>query len=442
MISHFKISRGLWVLATALLLILAACARTEPPTEPPATTEYELTVTVEGDGGVTSEPAGIDTANGEGTATFEEGTAVTLTATPGEGATFTGWAGDCTGTEACELVMDADQSVTATFTTEEPEPEPEPGTARLTVTKAGNGNGTVAVTGEDDALLLDCDFAEPCTVDVDEGTVLNITATPAEGHLVEITGCEAVDGSCTVTMDAATDVTVTFTDPDAGGPGDGDGDGDGEALFNVSSRDRTEASVTWTPGAWTSNARAEAQRTADLSAIVQEIVDREGWAEGNAMAFIIEGPAGQENVVAHGADSATTQSRWPDLVIVYDDGTSTTHKVGGIEDSAEEIIADGRAGGFEPGSTYTDSDLELTYDTSNQLDQLVGLRFPGVAVPQGATITSAYIQFSAKGTTTGGLPLQITGQAADNAAAFVCGPSPVLCPGAPEEDIEAAGLID
>ena len=31
------------------------------------------------------------------------------------------------------------------------------------------------------------------------------------------------------------------------------------------------------------------QRSSDLSAVVQEIVDREGWVSGNAMAFMIMG---------------------------------------------------------------------------------------------------------------------------------------------------------
>jgi hypothetical protein len=46
---------------------------------------------------------------------FNSGTAVTLTATPAAGATFTGWSGACTGTGTCAVTMNAAASVTANF---------------------------------------------------------------------------------------------------------------------------------------------------------------------------------------------------------------------------------------------------------------------------------------------------------------------------------------
>jgi hypothetical protein len=47
--------------------------------------------------------------------TFGYGTAVTLTASPATGSTFTGWSGACSGTGACSVTMNAAQTVTATF---------------------------------------------------------------------------------------------------------------------------------------------------------------------------------------------------------------------------------------------------------------------------------------------------------------------------------------
>jgi len=59
---------------------------------------------------------------------------------------------------------------------------------------------------------------------------------------------------------------------------------------NISSRNRSVASAAWSPPAWSSvGAAGTEQRTADLTAIVQEIVSRAGWQSGNAMAFIISG---------------------------------------------------------------------------------------------------------------------------------------------------------
>ena len=59
---------------------------------------------------------------------------------------------------------------------------------------------------------------------------------------------------------------------------------------NVSGRPRTSASTGWVPPAWnTRDERGPAQRTPDLSAVVQEVVNRSGWASGHAMAFVITG---------------------------------------------------------------------------------------------------------------------------------------------------------
>ncbi|WP_192180539.1 RTX toxin [Mesorhizobium amorphae] len=60
--------------------------------------------------------------------------------------------------------------------------------------------------------------------------------------------------------------------------------------FNVSARATTDASTAWTPDPWTTEgAQGLAERTPDLSAIVQEIVNRSGWAALNDMAFLITG---------------------------------------------------------------------------------------------------------------------------------------------------------
>jgi hypothetical protein len=68
-----------------------------------------------GTGTVTSSPAGIDCGS-TCTATYANGTTVTLTASAGVKSRFGGWSGDCTGRSACVLTMNADHSVTATFT--------------------------------------------------------------------------------------------------------------------------------------------------------------------------------------------------------------------------------------------------------------------------------------------------------------------------------------
>ena len=105
-----KLKHAFLVLSLLVLgVIVAACTDNTP--------EYALNVTVVGNGTVTSDTGDIDCSeDGDDCSDdFDENTSVTLTAAPAEGATFTGFSGDCTGT-TCTLEMDAAKNVTATFT--------------------------------------------------------------------------------------------------------------------------------------------------------------------------------------------------------------------------------------------------------------------------------------------------------------------------------------
>jgi hypothetical protein len=72
------------------------------------------------------------------------------------------------------------------------------------------------------------------------------------------------------------------------------------------------------------------------------------------------------------------------------------------------------------GSMYiTSTDLELVDDSgSNGNDQTVGIRFTSINVPQGSTITSAYIEFETDTTDSVSTSLTIHAQDSDNAPAF------------------------
>ncbi len=60
--------------------------------------------------------------------------------------------------------------------------------------------------------------------------------------------------------------------------------------FDLTSRPLTRAQVTWMPPAWRKkSAHGRDQRTPDLSAIIQEIIDEAGWQRGGAMNFVISG---------------------------------------------------------------------------------------------------------------------------------------------------------
>jgi hypothetical protein len=89
--------------------------------------------------------------------------------------------------------------------------------------------------------------------------------------------------------------------------------------------------------------------------------------------------------------------------------------IGAAADDAEEL-----ASGVVD---LTSSDLELVSDGGKL--QTVGLRFTGIPLARGATITNAYVQFQTDEISTGAANLTLQGQAADNAAAFTTATSNV-----------------
>jgi PKD repeat protein len=59
---------------------------------------------------------------------------------------------------------------------------------------------------------------------------------------------------------------------------------------NISNRATTVAAVDWNPEAWTKKGQTgPVQRTPDISSIIQEVVDRQGWSSGNSLVLIITG---------------------------------------------------------------------------------------------------------------------------------------------------------
>ena len=84
--------------------------------------------------------------------------------------------------------------------------------------------------------------------------------------------------------------------------------------YDITNRSTTAASVAWTPTSWTTGSD---YNSPDLKAIVQEIVNRSGWASGNSMAFIITGSGSRTAESWNG-----TGTNQPRLVIEYSIGSS------------------------------------------------------------------------------------------------------------------------
>jgi type IV pilus assembly protein PilY1 len=83
------------------------------------------------------------------------------------------------------------------------------------------------------------------------------------------------------------------------------------ATNNISGRSYTAATATWSPTAWTNGTT---YNSADLTSVVQEIVNRGGWNPGNAMAFKITGTGFRR---AYAQDYASNESYAPMLYIKY-----------------------------------------------------------------------------------------------------------------------------
>ena len=93
------------------------------------------------------------------------------------------------------------------------------------------------------------------------------------------------------------------------------------AAFNISQRPVTEAVAIWEPKAWTANAKPGSDhRSADLSQVVQEIVNRPGWKRGNAVALIIRGSGRRVATSTDGEQEGATT-----LVLELDQPPSNTH---------------------------------------------------------------------------------------------------------------------
>ena len=165
-----------------------------------SSTLYNLTVTKKGTGSgtVTSDPSGIDCGDDCDQA-YEEGTTVTQTATPDPGSVFTGWSGACSGTEVCTVIMNSDQSVTATFNT-----SIIGVTHTLTVTNDGTGTGTVTSNPPG---INNC--SDTCFADFAEGANVVLSATPDAGSVFAGWSGDC-NASGSITMDFDKTCSATF----------------------------------------------------------------------------------------------------------------------------------------------------------------------------------------------------------------------------------------
>ncbi|MEJ2559487.1 MAG: Ig-like domain-containing protein, partial [Anaerolineae bacterium] len=135
-----------------------------------------------------------------------------------------------------------------------------------------SASGSVSLTSSDLELVFDGD-------DQTVGIRFNNVTVPQEATVVKAYVQFQVDetpsdpANLTIQGQAADNAT-TFID--VGG--------------NISSRNETTAAVEWSPAAWPVAGQAGPdQQTPDISPIIEEIVNRDGWSSGNSLVILITG---------------------------------------------------------------------------------------------------------------------------------------------------------
>ncbi|GEM_PF-3977829 len=149
------------------------------------------------------------------------------------------------------------------------------------------------------------------------------------------------------------------------------------AVNNISNRALTTASTLWDPPVWFPT---QTYTTPDIKAVVQEIVNRPGWADGNSMAFVITG-TGSRSASSYNGGAANA----PVLNITYQSHAPVTATLTATED-ANIWIGTG-------GTTKNYGSCNILYNNGNPADRSL-IKFDLSNIPSNATIVSASLKMA------------------------------------------------
>ena len=151
---------------------------------------------------------------------------------------------------------------------------------------------------------------------------------------------------------------------------------------DLSSRPTTVASVGWSPPAWVRGDAGPAQQTPDLATVVQEIVNRPGWASGNALAIIVEGTGTRTAESFDGLAAAA-----PLLHVVYETGNATPTTTGIADVGVNVDAPDTLINLFDAFDDVEDPDSALTYTIENNTNPSL---FTATPIDGSGTLTLDY----------------------------------------------------
>jgi len=150
--------------------------------------------------------------------------------------------------------------------------------------------------------------------------------------------------------------------------------------FDLSSRPTTAASASWSPDPWLGVGDAGlAQRSGDLASVIQEIVDRPGWASSNSLVLLVTG-SGRRVAVAHNQNPAGA----PLLHVEWATGSGNNAPVIGSDGggaNASVLPAENQTFVTDVDATDPDPDPDtLTYSISGGADQTAFTIVPSTGV--------------------------------------------------------------
>ncbi len=258
---------------------------------------------------------GTDSTDGEcGPVTASTSTAYTFTATPATDMEFAGWAGDAEAcddaSDTCEVTPGSDPSVVTAIFNDPTAPGPTTGSVKIASTAddgfewladASGATGDPAdVEGNtyNDLRQIGLSYLLRYGVEVTSGFAFRDLDIPAGATIqdayIQFTSIVRSAGSGpagSYDPSDGQDVTLTIAVEDSLDPAPIPKRDDGPPFANnLSGRPLvTDATVDWDVPDWPDRSEAgEAQRTPDLSTLLQKLVDDDGWTQGDSdVMFII-----------------------------------------------------------------------------------------------------------------------------------------------------------
>ena len=192
---------------------------------------------------------------------------------------------------------------------------------------------------------------------------------------------------------------------------------------NLSSRTKTTAFVDWAGvPAWTAGGFGTSEyQSPDIKSIIQEIVNQgatkySGWCGDNSLTILVTSDLGRRIAKAYESGSGYA----PKLTVQYDPSTmnkgntcrniTISRQILNSTDDIEDIAS-------SPAQISTGGST-INLATSGTTLRSGGFHFTNLQIPSSSSITSAYLELTAKASDSSALSLTIKGLAADNPGSF------------------------